>query len=151
MSDNQKQIVGTRIIKTALIVLGCLIIMLVTFWSGMMIGFRKASFNYQWGRNYQGLFEENEHRFPRDLRGMGFMNAHSATGSVIKVDTSTLIIKGSDGIEKNILIGNNTLIRRFQNTISPADIKVDDQVVVLGVPSTTGQIEARFIRVMPQP
>lgn len=149
MSEEMKKVFGTKIVKTALLVLGILIIALFVFWSGMMVGFRKAGFNYQLGQNYHELFEGPDRRLSRDFRGRNFMDANSAVGSVIKVDTSTLVIKGDDGMEKSILISDKTSIRRFQDAILPSDIKVDEKVVVLGAPSTTGQIEARLIRVMP--
>lgn len=149
MSEEMKKVFGAKIVKTAILVLGLLIVFLFVFWSGMMVGFRKAGFNYQLGQNYHELFEGPERRLSRDVKGRNFMNANSAVGSVIKIDTSTLIIKGDDGMEKSILISDKTLVRRFQDTILPSDIKVDEKVVVLGAPSSTGQIEARLIRVMP--
>lgn len=149
MPEEMNQIAGAKIVKTGLIIFGVLIIGLSIFWCGMMVGFRKASFNYQWGENYHNLFEGGARRLPRDFRGRGFMDANSATGSVIKIDTSTLIIKGDDGVEKSILISDKTLIRRWQDTVAVNDVHVDEQVVVLGVPSSTGQIEARLIRLMP--
>jgi hypothetical protein len=150
MSEEVKKVFGTKIVKTSLIVLGAIIIILVIFWSGMMIGFHKAGFNYQLGQNYHELFEGPERHLSRDFRGRNFMDANSAIGLVIKIDTSTLLIKGDDGMEKSILISDNTSIRRFQDTILPSDIKIDERVIILGAPSTTGQIEARLIRVMPK-
>lgn len=149
MSEEIKKVFGTRIVKTSLFVLGGIIIILAIFWSGMMVGFYKAGFNYEWSKNYHDLFEGPERRMVRDFRGRNFMNANSAVGLVIRVDTSTLIIKEDDGAEKSILISDKTSIRRFQDAILTSDIKVDEKVVVLGAPSTTGQIEARLIRVMP--
>ncbi len=150
MPTDIKKLIGTKIVKTSLIIFGGLIVAMAIFWFGMFVGFHKAGFSYQWGENYGNLFEGTEHRLSRELRGGGFIDAHSAVGSVIKVDTSTLIIKGDDNVEKNISINSNTVIRRGQNTVSSADIKADDRVVVLGVPSSTGQIEAKLIRLMPK-
>jgi hypothetical protein len=149
MTDEIKQIAILKIVKTVLIILGGFIIACGIFWLGMIIGLRKASFNYQWGKNYSDLFERPERMVFVNSRGGGFIDANSAVGFVIKIDTSTLLIKGDDGVEKSILIGGSTVIRRWQNTILPDDIKVDEKVVILGVPSSTGQIEARLIRVMP--
>ncbi len=149
MTEEIKKVLGAKIVKTSLFILGGLIIVLAIFWSGMMVGFRKAQFNEKFGRNYQDIFMGSKRRGPIDFRGKNFMDANSATGSVIKIDTSTLIIKDDDGMEKSILISDKTSIRRFQDTILPSDIKVDEKVVILGAPSTTGQIEARLIRVMP--
>lgn len=149
MTTDIKKIIGTKAVKISLGVFGVFIIVICIFWLGMMVGFRKAGFSYQWGKNYRNLFEErSEHKFSRDLRGKSFFDAHSAVGSVIKSEDSVLIIKGDDNVEKSISIGSSTVIRRGQNGIMYSDIKADDRVVVFGVPSTTGQIEARLIRVM---
>ncbi|MFA5062177.1 MAG: hypothetical protein WC526_03450 [Patescibacteria group bacterium] len=144
MKSNQ----GIQIIKGIVIGLGALIIVLVIFWAGIMVGSREARFSYQWGANYHHLFGPP----PGPLLGGGadFMNPNSAAGTIIKVSTSTLLIKGDDNTEKSVVISNGTLIRSLQNTLSPSDLKVDDQVVILGEPSSTGQIEAKFIRVFPQ-
>lgn len=150
LSDNKK-LISAKIIRTALIIFGGLIMAMVIFWSGMMVGFRKASFSYQWGGNYHNIFEGGpERRMPPDFRGKVFMDANSAFGLVIGVNSSTLIIKGDDDIEKSIFITNQTVIRRGPETIGAGDIKSDDRVVVLGIPSSTGQIEARLIRLMPK-
>jgi hypothetical protein len=150
-TDNKP--VGTKIIKIALIVFGGLIVALVIFWSGMIVGFRKASFSYQWGKNYSNLFMRRpEHKMQmRDFKGKGFMDASSAVGLVIGVSPGTLIIKGDDGVEKSIIISDKTVIRKWQDTIALDNIKIDEKVVVFGIPSSTGQIEARFIRLMPKP
>ncbi len=150
---NDKKLVGTNIIKIALIVFGLLIAVMAIFHAGMMVGFRKASFSYQWDKNYKVLFTRGPgHKMQgRDFREEGFMDANSAFGSVIGVSSSTLIIKGDDDVEKNIFITNQTVIRRGPETIGTGDIQSDDRVVVLGVPSSTGQIEARLIRIMPKP
>lgn len=148
-----KKLVGTNIIKIALIVFGLLIAVVAIFHAGMMVGFRKASFSYQWDKNYNNLFMGGPgHKIQGgNFRGKGFMDANSAFGSVIGVSSSTLIIKGDDNVEKSIFISSKTVIRRGPETIGSGDIKADDRVVVLGVPSSTGQIEARLIRLMPKP
>lgn len=150
----ENKLVGINIIKISLIVFGLLIAVMAIFWAGMMVGFRKANFNYQWDKNYNTLFTRGPgQKMPpmRDFRGKEFMDANSAFGLVIGINSSTMIIKGDDDIEKSIFITNQTVIRRGPETIGPGDIKSDDRVVVLGVPSSTGQIEARLIRLMPKP
>ena len=37
----------------------------------------------------------------------------------------------------------------MKSNITTNDLKLDDFVVVIGTPNTQGQIEAKFIRVMP--
>ena len=136
---------------------------LIIFSLGIMVGFHKAEFSYHWGENYDRLFgmprDLGRNKIPDNpprsvlgnLGGNEFSGGNSAVGSIIKFDSvsSTLYIKGDDNVEKNIVIDTRTLIRMGPKTIQPADLKTDDKVVILGVPSSTGQIEARFIRVFP--
>lgn len=145
MKSNQ----GMQVVKGILIGLGALIVALIIFWGGMMVGSREARFSYQWGANYHHLFGPP----PGPFMGGGgddFMNPNSAAGTIIKVSTNTLLIKGDDNIEKSVTISSSTLIRSMQSTLGPNDLKINDQVVILGEPSSTGQIEAKFIRVFPQ-
>ena len=124
--------------------------LLVVLGVGMFIGFRKADFSYRWGENYYRNFG-GPPGFFGDLGGRDFMDAHGVSGQIIKIDGQTLTIKGRDNTEKIVVIGNDTLIRRGSDTIKPSDLKVDDNIVVIGQPNNTGQIEAKLIRVMPYP
>ena len=140
---------GIQIVKCLIIGLGALVFILVIFWAGIMVGSREARFSYQWGENYHHLFGPP----PAPLkggRGLDFTNPNSAAGIVVKVSTNTLYILDDDNTEKSISISNSTLIRKLQDTLKTNDLKVNDQVVILGEPSSTGQIEAKFIRVFPQ-
>lgn len=152
------KIKGMLVIKIVLICLAGLVMVLAVFSAGMMVGFRKARFSYQWGENYhknfggpklgpQGPMGMPPRDFLKGARGDEFINPNGLSGSVIKFATSTLYIKGDDGVEKSVVISANTLIRAGMNTVKLSDLKTDDKVVILGVPSSTGQIEAKLIRV----
>jgi hypothetical protein len=41
------------------------------------------------------------------------------------------------------------MIERLRETVKISDLKVDDFVVVIGEPNDSGQIEAKFIRLLP--
>ncbi len=163
MENKLKQIAGSRVVKIILIALGVIIIILSSFRCGMLVGERKASFSYQWGDNYHRMFGGPTEgwmqwsanrpiggpRFdngPRPNIEDGFMNPNSVTGAIIKIDTSTIIVKGFDNVEKSVWVNSGTLIRSGKNNISLTDLKTDDKIVVLGVPSSTGQVEAKLIR-----
>jgi len=83
------------------------------------------------------------------LRGDDFTNPHGTFGKIIKIDLPTIAVQASDGTEKSIVIDDNTTIRRFQETLTSKDLKVDDPIVVIGEPNDQGQIEAKLIRLMP--
>ncbi len=59
------------------------------------------------------------------------------------------IIKGSDNAEKIVSVKDDTAINRFREKIKVGDLKIDDQIVVIGEPNDLGQIEAKLIRVIP--
>jgi len=62
-----------------------------------------------------------------------------------------LIIRGGDNVEKAVLIEKDTVIRHFMETIKSSELKVDDFIVIIGEPDEEGRIEAKFIRIMPEP
>ncbi|MFA6897827.1 MAG: hypothetical protein WC250_00240, partial [Candidatus Paceibacterota bacterium] len=84
------------------------------------------------------------------MRG-GFFEAHGATGKIVSIKLPTLVVASPDSVEKVVLVGDNTEIRRFRDVIKAIDLKVDDVVVVVGSPNDSSQIEARLIRVLPPP
>jgi len=127
------------------------IVFLIIFNLGMIIGFRKANFSYKWGENYHQNFAGPRGGFFRDFGGRDFIEPHGVFGQIIKIEGSTLIIKSPDNVEKTVIIKDDTVIERFRETIKLTDLKIDDQIVVIGEPNTNGQIEAKFIRIMPNP
>lgn len=155
-----QELISLKIVKYILGGTGLLVLLLAVFGCGMYVGFSKARFSYQWGENYHRIFGGPQlfgpppRDLPRKMGGMmnreigvGFINPNSAAGVVIRFDSSTLYIKGNDNVERSIIVNDQTVIRQGRNNISVIDLKTDDQVVVLGTPSSTGQIEAKLIRV----
>jgi hypothetical protein len=127
-------------------------VLLVVFDAGMMVGFKKASFSFQWGENYHKNFGGPQGGFARDYQGSDLIDAHGITGEILKIDGPSIIIRGNDNVEKVVLMSSSTLIVRLRENIKPEDLKVRDFVVIIGEPSDgNGQIEAKFVRVMPPP
>ncbi len=133
-------------------------IILCAFRVGMVVGFNKANYSLHWGENYHQLFGRPRHSnfgpitgSIRDFIGEfdkdDFSSGHGVVGTIIKVDTSTIMVKASDNTEKSLLLSSQTTIRRGDDTINISDIKENDRVVALGSPSSTGQIEVKFLRV----
>ena len=144
------EILKSKIFKWSLVVLGELMILTLTFGAGVKVGAWKARFSYHWGENYQKNFI-SPHRGMMGFRDREFMGGHGITGSIIARDAGTLTIKSSDGVERFIVLKNDTAIMRFREAIRPENLRIDDQVVVIGQPNDAGQIEAKLIRVMPYP
>lgn len=144
----------SKTFKNAILGIAAIIILLFVFKIGIIVGARKANFSRQWSDNYHRNFGGPKEGFLKgfeNFKDRNFIEANGAFGQIIKIDvsSSTLAIKGRNDIEKIILIKNNTTIKRFQNTIGLNDLKIDDNIVIIGEPNNAGQIEARFIRLMP--
>jgi len=78
-----------------------------------------------------------------------FLDSNGTFGQIMKVSTSTLIVKSAGDVEKIILIDGKTTIRNLKETVNSADLKIDDNVVIIGEPNDVGQIKAKLIRIMP--
>ena len=142
----------SKIFLTATWIIGAIIILLCVFQVGVMVGARKAGFSYRWGENYHRNFAGPQGGFP--LPGLGdrdFIESNGMIGQIIKLDTNSLVVKGRDNMERIILVNEQTTILRFKDTVKYTDLKIDDFIVVIGEPNVAGQIEAKFIRIMPQP
>ncbi len=93
----------------------------------------------------------------RDFGGKDFIDSHGAAGQILKIDPSTssgqaeLVIKGQDGVEKIIIIKEDTSITRFREAIKLSDLKINDSIAMIGSPTGDGKIEAKFIRILPEP
>lgn len=159
-TNNFLNFIKSKTFVTIIVVLFGLALLAGVFTLGAAIGYRKARFSYAWGENYNRNFggprEGFMGNFARDFSGRDLIDAHGTFGQIMKIDPSTgsgqaatLVIKGPDNVEKSVLIKDDTTIQRLRETIKSGDLKINDNVVVIGNPNNSGQIEAKFIRVMP--
>jgi len=146
-NEEIKRILESRAFFKILCGIGIAVVALLIFSAGMTVGFYKASFGHAWGENYERNFG-----FGPDQPLFGannFPNANGAIGKIIKIELPTLIVQDKDNTEKVILITSDTQIEEMKNPIATSDLKIDDSIVVIGNPNKQGQIEAKFIRIMP--
>ena len=130
---------------------GIFVLLLIAFYSGVNVGFHKASFGRAWGENYEKNFGMMGPRPNAPFRMENFPNAHGAVGKIIKIALPTLIVEDKDGTEKVILTTNETNLQNRKQPINLNELKINDFIVVIGTPNKDGQIEAKFIRIMPNP
>lgn len=142
-------LVQNKTFKYACIGIGVFIVLLMVLRLGMVVGARKEGFAHRWSENYHRNFAGPRGGFLREFGERDFMGSHGTFGTIIALDLPVIIINGKDGAEKAVIVGNDTVIRRFRDTISARDLAVNDAIVVIGSPNDAGQIEAKFIRVMP--
>ena len=147
ISEEIKKIFDSKASFRILCGVGIFIVALLIFSAGIDVGFHKASFGRDWGENYERNFG-----FGPDHPLLGndnFPNANGAIGKIIKIELPTVIVEDKDGTEKVILIKDDTQIQNIKTLVTSNDLKIDNFVVVIGAPNTRGQIEAKFIRIMP--
>ncbi len=128
-----------------------LIILLLVFGLGVVVGIKKANFSYRWGENYHRNFGGPRNSFIQNFPGRDLIEPNGVYGQIIKIELPNLIINGSNNTEKIVVLKNDTVVRRLSETISPNDLKTDDYVTIIGSPNDAGQIEAKLIRIMPSP
>jgi hypothetical protein len=78
-------------------------------------------------------------------------SSHGVAGKVVSVALPNIVVLDRDGTEKTIVTTDKTIARRFRDTLALKDITVDDFVVAIGEPNEASQIEARLIRLLPEP
>ena len=127
-----------------------LAVALLVFQLGMYVGFRKASYAFGWGDNYHRVFGGPQGGVLRDLTGRDFMSGHGTAGTVAEIDGNSIIIKGGDGMEKAVTVGDNTRISAGHATITINDIKTGDDLTIIGQPNADGTINAEIIRMFGQ-
>jgi len=143
------KIFESKVLVGILYGVGIVIVIVLIFSAGVSVGFRKASFGRAWGENYERNFGMMPNRppFGKD----NFPNAHGAAGEIIKVELPILIVQDRENTEKVILIADDTKIQKMREDVKIDELKINDFVVIIGSPNDKGQIEAKFIRIMPMP
>jgi len=151
-----KNVFKSKTFRVVICTLGILAIASLIFHAGQIAGFRKASFGRDWGNNYAMNFG-SPHMGPKmmgeKLGDLGNLpNAGGAIGKIIKVELPTIVVLDEkDNTEKVVLIDDKTQIRKVRENITKDDLKIDEYIVVMGAPNSSGQIEARLIRILPAP
>jgi hypothetical protein len=156
MKNKIKKILESKTFLAVICTIGVLALLFFVFQAGRQAGFRKASFGRDWGRNYEMNF--GSPRQGPKMMGEGFgdfgklPNAHGAIGKIIKIELPTLIVLDEkDKTEKVVLTDTTTQVHRMRDAIKIEDLKIDDNIIVIGEPNSLGQIEAKFIRFFPVP
>ncbi|MFA6392924.1 MAG: hypothetical protein WCW54_02480 [Candidatus Paceibacterota bacterium] len=152
IKEKLNKIVESKNFIKIIYILGAVFIFALIFQAGMMVGFRKASFSRDWGNNYERNFGPNR-EIPRFLRdGMrDIPNANGAIGQIIKVEFPNITVLDKDQTEKVVIIKDDTNILERKDIVSKENLKVDQFIIVIGSPNGNGQIEAKLIRIMPNP
>jgi hypothetical protein len=130
-----------------------LAMLLLVFKLGIIVGRHQAGFAERFGDNYHRTFIDPHSRFWNELSDRRPPpNQHGAVGKIVSLTPTLAVIAGPDQLERSIeLQATSTLVRRFRDEATLADLHVGDQVVVLGTPATDGAITATLIRIITPP
>ncbi len=146
MSENKQK----DILKWIIIGLAGFAVVGLIFDAGMVVGGMKAKFSYRWAEQYHKNFAGPQAGFFSDWRSFpqgDFIEGHGAFGEIIQISDTDLVVKGRGDVEKVIIITADTAIQKERGTIKKEELKVGDQIVIIGSPNEEGQIEAKLIRV----
>ena len=124
-------------------VVASLAVVLAVFNLGMVVGYHKARFFYRSPKNIKG-------DFMRDMMlRKDQANPHGSSGVITAIEGPALTIKGRNGEEIKVLLVQSTIIKSFDKTLQPGDLKIGNMVVVIGEPDESGSIAAQLIRIGP--
>lgn len=142
-------------LKIIILSVAGLVIICFIFGLGIYVGMERADYSFRWAEEYHRNFAGPRQGFFGDFINMGnqFSNSNGVFGKIITISGNTLTVKDNDGdnTEKTILVGDKSTIIMQRKNLKLTDLKVGDNVVVIGSPNSSGQIQAQLIRVMPEP
>ncbi len=150
MSENFLQ---SKLFKGIVLGIAGLVILVFVFGLGVYVGMEKADFSFRWAEEYHQNFGGPQGGIFGNFFGSEkeFANSNGSYGQIIKIDGNILTVKDNDGdnTEKTILVGDKTIIILQRKNIKLSDLKIGENIVVIGSPNNDGQIQAELIRVMP--
>jgi len=141
-----REFIKSKTFRLGAAAFGGVILLAVVFAAGVFVGLDKARFSYSWGENYLRNFS-GRGKFISDK---DYMDAHGSSGQVLTVDGPNVTIRNRAGTEVNIATDSQTILRNVRMQIPLSDLKVNDFIAVIGSPNSSGQIQAKLIRILPE-
>lgn len=128
---------------------------LIIFQAGVSVGVHKASFANRLGDNFERHFGPSDRGtfMPPDFPGTRheLPGGHGAVGEIVTMTLPEIVVSGLDGVEKTVVVSDQTIIRQFRDEVTLEALTVGTHVVVLGNPNDEGQVDAALIRILPTP
>lgn len=162
-----REFIQSRIFGIVASIIGIFLIAVISFGGGVAVGLRKARFSSDFGRNYEqnfmgarfgdgrGEMMGGGNRggdmmgFFRDVQGQDLRNGHGLAGIIISIDNNNLVVKDRDNKENTVIVTDDTLIKSRGESLKTIDLKVNDQIVIIGNPDENGTVNASLIRILP--
>jgi hypothetical protein len=139
-------------LKKTIVYLSIVLLAVFCFGLGIYVGLREADLSFEWAESYGHNFggpnmgPMGMTNFQRD-----FTDPNGGTGKIIQIEDGSITIQDSDNTEKKFLIDQNTSFVSQHQNMHLSNLKVGDCIVVIGSPESSGDISARFIRMLPCP
>ena len=149
--DSLNHFVRSRLFAGIILGVGIMFILVCVFEAGVALGYHEATFSSHWGANYERNFGDSGMPGSMGLPDGHDPQPHGATGEIINISGSTMVVQSSDRQEQKVITASSTSIRNQENTISMSTLTVGTYVVVVGNPDDQGNIDASLIRVIPSP
>lgn len=131
-----------------------ILLLLFVIWSvlilqlGIKVGFSKASYFFKYSDSYYKNIK-GKPNMPLGLEDNDLPRSHGAIGKILQIAFPNLIIEDNDGLEKIVVLGNGTIIKKFGQSASTSDIRSNDFAIVIGTPNERSEIDAKLIRILP--
>ncbi len=146
IKNSIKKVLQSKLWHHAITGVFCLLILIIVFQVGVLVGMRKGNFAGRYADNYYDNFGTRGMMHPNNLP-----NAHGTVGRILSIDLPEIVVSDRDQVEKVIVTNEETMVKHARDSIKLEDLKVDDFVIVIGMPGEDGKITAKFIRHMPKP
>lgn len=139
--------------KITVCCIGFFAAILSVFGLGVYVGEKKASFSFRWAEQYHRNFAGPTGGFFQEFARPGeeFLESNGVIGEVMQINGQQIVVKGKNDTERIVNITDKTTIKYQNKNMAVTDLKVGDNVVIIGSPNEGGQLEAMLIRVMPDP
>lgn len=151
--DIQKSFIQSKNLSHTMTAILVLVGIIFVFHIGEEFGYKKAELTDHMSDNYYKAFGPHD---PGQNGPLGYLfddqtDAHGVAGKVINVSDNKILVADNEGIEKNVLVDKTTILKNHRDNITTKDIKPGDYIVVIGSPTTDGQINAKIVRIVPTP
>lgn len=150
MKKEIKTLLESKTFGTIIIGIGIFFVVGLIFATGVRVGYHKARFAGAFGDNYERTFRGPNRHIKEDML-RELPSGHGVSGKVISIALPNIVVLDRDGTEKTIVTTDKTVARRFRDTVSLQDLKVDEFIVAIGTPDEASKIEAGLIRILPEP
>ena len=109
--------------RYALMILGGIVLALLIFQGGILVGYHQAEFTYHFENNYHNMFgDADDHPgLPVGLPSQDFTQGFGAAGKILSIHLPTITIEDKSGIEKIVEVNDATIVRQKHSTGAAQD------------------------------